>query len=309
MDRRNFIRKSFIYTSLVGLYASTLGRIPLLASQRSAAPSRGNYDLVAVRGGEPAAMYKRAMQEMGGMQRFVKRGQRVVVKPNIGWDVPAERAGNTNPELVAAIVRDCLEAGASRVFVFDNTCDNWQRCYQNSGIEEAVKQAGGQMVPGNLERYYRDVTIPGGKRLTSAKVHEQILDSDVFINVPVLKHHGSASITVAMKNLMGVVWDRRIWHRNDLHQCIADFCTFSKPDLNIVDAYLVMTQNGPKGTSTADLSLKKSLLVSTDIVAVDAASALIFGTQPENIGHIRIGDEMKIGKMDLSGLNIKRVAV
>lgn len=309
MNRRDFIQKGFIYSALAGLYTSTLGRIPLFAAQQQGSPARGNYDLVAVRGGEPVAMYKRAMQEMGGIQRFVKRGQRVVVKPNIGWDVPADRAGNTNPELVAAIVSDCLAAGASRVFVFDNTCDNWQRCYQNSGIEEAVKRAGGQMVPGNLERYYRDVNIPGGKRLTSAKVHEQILDSDVFINVPVLKHHGSTTVTVAMKNLMGVVWDRRFWHRNDLHQCIADFCTYRKPDLNIVDAYLVMTQNGPKGTSTADLSLKKSLLVSTDIVAVDAASALIYGTQPENIGHIRIGDEMKIGKMDLSSLNIKRVAV
>jgi len=309
MDRRNFLRKGFIYTSLAGLYASTLGRIPLLALQRPSVPSIGNYDLVAVRGGEPEAMYKRAMQEMGGMQRFVKRGQRVVVKPNIGWDVPSDRAGNTNPGLVAAIVRDCLAAGASRVFVFDNTCDNWQRCYQNSGIEDAVKKAGGQMVPGNLERYYRAVNILGGKRLTSAKVHEQLLDADVFINVPVLKHHGSTTVTVAMKNLMGVVWDRRYWHRNDLHQCIADFCTFRKPDLNIVDAYLVMTQNGPKGTSTADLSLMKSLLVSTDIVAVDAASTLIFGAQPENIGHIRIANEMKIGKMNLSSLNIKRVAV
>lgn len=254
-------------------------------------------------------MYRRAIQEMGGMQRFVKRGQRVVVKPNIGWDVPPDRAANTNPDLIGAIVKDCLDAGASRVFVFDNTCDNWQRCYQNSGIEEAVRRAGGQMVPGNLERYYRDVEIPGAQRLKTAKVHEAILDNDVFINVPVLKHHGSTTVTIAMKNLMGIVWDRRYWHRNDLHQCIADFCTYSKPTLNIVDAYLVMTKNGPKGTSTADLSLMKSLLVSTDIVAIDAASALIFGTQPENIGHIKIGDEMKIGKMDLSGLNIKRVAV
>jgi uncharacterized protein (DUF362 family) len=309
MDRRDFIRKGFIYSALAGLYSSTIGRIPLLAAQRPAGQSTGNYDLVAVRGGEPVAMYRRAIQEMGGMQRFVKRGQRVVVKPNIGWDVPPDRAANTNPDLIGAIVKDCLDAGASRVFVFDNTCDNWQRCYQNSGIEEAVRRGGGQMVPGNLERYYRDVEIPGAQRLKTAKVHEAILDNDVFINVPVLKHHGSTTVTIAMKNLMGIVWDRRYWHRNDLHQCIADFCLFRKPDLNIVDAYLVMTQNGPRGTSTADLAIKKSLLVSTDIVAIDAASTLIFGTQPENIGHIKIAAEMNLGKMNLDSLNIKRVAI
>lgn len=308
MDRRQFIRKGFIYSALAGLYTSTLGRIPAFGAGNQKAAG-GNYDLVAVRGGEPVEMYRKAMVEMGGMQRYVKRGQSVVVKPNIGWDVEPERAGNTNPQLVAAIVEDCLKAGASRVYVFDNTCDNWQRCYQNSGIEAAVRAAGGQMVPGNLERYYQEVNIPGAKRLKTTKVHEQIINSDVFINVPVLKHHASTSITIAMKNLMGVVWDRRYWHRNDLHQCIADFCLYRKPDLNIVDAYLVMTKNGPRGTSTADLSLMKSLIVSADIVAADTASAMIFGAQPNDIGHIRIAGEMKIGNSNMESLNIKRVYV
>jgi uncharacterized protein (DUF362 family) len=254
-------------------------------------------------------MYRRAMQEMGGMQRFVRRGQGVVVKPNIGWDVSPDRAANTNPDLVGAIVKDCLDAGASRVFVFDHTCDDWQRSYRNSGIEEAVRSAGGQMIPGNFERNYRDVEIPGARRLKTAKVHEAILDNDIFINVPVLKHHASTSVTIAMKNLMGIVWDRRYWHRNDLHQCIADFCLFRKPDLNIVDGYLVMTRNGPRGTSTADVTLMKSLLISPDVVAVDAASTLIFGSQPQSIGHIKIGSEMNIGQMNLERLNIKRVAI
>jgi uncharacterized protein (DUF362 family) len=308
MDRRQFLRKGFIFSTLAGMYASTIGRIPAFGAARQASAG-GNYDLVAVRGGEPVEMYRKAMVEMGGMQRFVRRGQTVVVKPNIGWDVSPERAANTNPQLVGAIVEDCLKVGARRVFVFDNTCDNWQRSYQNSGIEAAVRDAGGQMVPGNLERYYQEVSIPGAKRLTTAKVHEQILNTDVFINVPVLKHHASTSVTIAMKNLMGIVWDRRFWHRNDLHQCIADFCLYRKPDLNIVDAYLVMTQNGPRGTSTADLALMKSLLVSQDIVAIDAASTLIFGAQPRDVGHIRIGEEMNIGTANLETLNIKRVMV
>lgn len=309
MNRRQFIQKGFIYSTLTAAYAATLGRIPAFGRHLSSNTTRGNYDLVAVRGGEPVAMYHKAMAEQGGMQRYVRQGQTVVVKPNIGWDVEPQRAANTNPGLVAAIVEDCLKAGARRVYVLDNTCDNWQRCYQNSGIEAAVRAAGGQMVPANLERNYQEVTIPGAKRLTTAKVHEQVISCDVLINVPVLKHHASTSVTIAMKNLMGVVWDRRFWHRNDLHQCIADFCLYRKPDLNIVDAYLVMTQNGPRGTSTADLALMKSLLVSSDIVAIDAASALLFGAQPDDIGHIKIASEMRIGQSNLSALNIKRLIV
>ncbi len=307
MYRRDFLKKSFLYGAAAGLGASALGPLtPALAGLRPHI-IKGNYDLVAVRGDDLVAMFERAMQEMGGMSQWVKPGQTVVVKPNIGWDVIPDRAANTNPDLIGAIVRHCLQAGASRVTVFDHTCDNWQRSYENSGIEQAARDAGARIVPGNFERNYRDVSIPGAVRLKEAKVHEQILDNDVFINVPVLKHHSSTNVTIAMKNLMGIVWDRRYWHRNDLHQCIADFCLFRKPDLNIVDAMLVMTQNGPRGTSTADLVRKNSLLISSDIVAADAASTLIFGEQPANIGHLAIAERMNIGSLDLSRMNIQRV--
>lgn len=307
MDRRDFIRKGFLFGTATGIGMSGLASVSGNLSLLQPESKKGNYDLVAVRGEDIVAMFESAMQEMGGMSQWVKPGQSVVVKPNIGWDVVPERAANTNPDLVAAIIRHCLEAGASRVNVFDHTCDNWERSYANSGIERAVSDAGGRMVPGNFERNYRSVSIPGAVKLKEAKVHEQILDNDVFINVPVLKHHSSTNLTIAMKNLMGVVYDRRFWHRNDLHQCIADFCLFKKPDLNIVDAMLVMTQNGPRGTSTSDLVRKNSLLVSSDIVTIDAASALIFGSQPSDIGYMSIADKMNIGKIDLSGKNIKRV--
>ncbi len=302
------MRKSFIYSALGSVYASTIGRMPLFAS-RSIRSGAGNYDLVAVRGGEVVEMYRRAMKEMGGMEKYVRPGQTVALKPNASWDVPPERAANTNPDLVAAIVEDCLGAGADRVLVFDNTCDNWERSYENSGVAAAVRRAGGQMLHAHMERYYKEVSIPGARRLTSAKVFDRLRESDVFINVPVLKHHGSTTVTIAMKNLMGVVWDRRFWHRNDLHQCIADFCLYRKPDLNIVDAYLVMTRNGPRGTSEADLTRMRSLLVSSDIVAVDAAGAMLLGHQPNDIGHLRIGAEMNIGTTNLDALNIQRVVL
>jgi len=266
------------------------------------------YDLVAIKGGEPEVMFDKAIEVLGGMKAFVQKGQTVLVKPNIGWDVTPERAGNTNPKLVKRVIEHCLQAGARQVYVFDNTCDKWDRCYANSGIEKAVKDAGGTMVPGHTESYYQSVDIPQGKKLKKAKVHELVLQSDVFINIPVLKHHSGAKLTIAMKNLMGVVWDRMYWHRNDLQQCIADYATFEKkPTLNIIDAYRVMMKNGPRGVSEADVSLMKSQIVAPDIVAADAAAAKIFGKEPEDIGHITLADEMGAGTMTLDKLNIHRV--
>lgn len=305
MKRREFIIKG-VSAGVVTGTSLGLGGITGLAS---ALPPQNTYDLVAVRDGEPDVMFDRAIASLGGMTKYVKKGQKVVVKPNIGWDVIPERAGNTNPKLVGRIVKHCLEAGASEVYVFDNTCDAWNLCYKNSGIEKAVKDAGGKLVPGNTENYYQSVQIPKGKRLKEARVHELILNSDVFINVPVLKHHSSASISLAMKNLMGVVWDRRYWHRNDLHQCIADFVTWRKPTLNVIDGYRVMLRNGPRGVSEADVVMMKQLIVSADIVAADAAATLVFGSKPQDIPHIRIANEMKLGTMDLSRLNINRIKI
>jgi len=302
MKRRDFIRKgagaaAFAGASLSLPFNNNLWASPLLP-----------FDLVAIKGGEPDIMFDQAIEAMGGMQSFIKKGQTVVLKPNIGWDVSPERAGNTNPLLVKRVVQHCLEAGAKEVYVFDNTCDKWDKCYATSGIEKAVKDAGGKLAPGNTENYYHEVQIPGGEKLKSTKVHELILESDVFINMPVLKSHSSAQLTITMKNLMGVVWDRGYWHRNDLNQCIADYATFAKkPTLNIVDAYRVMMKNGPRGVSEADVSLMKSLIISPDMVAADAASAKMFGKSPDDVPYIGIADSMGIGTMELDKLNVHRI--
>jgi uncharacterized protein (DUF362 family) len=305
MDRRDFIKKS-IQAGIIAGSAASFGKYSTLFASHSSLPSN-NYDLVAIKGGEPDAMFDKAIESFGGMKSFVKKGQKVVVKPNIGWDVTPERAGNTNPVLVKRIVQHCYEAGAKEVYIFDNTCDNWKRCYSNSGIEKAAKDAGGKMVPGNSESYYQKVEVKQGKKLTDTKVHELILESDVFINVPILKDHSSTHLTIAMKNLMGNVWDRQYWHRNDLHQCIADFTSFRKPDLNIVDAYYVMKKNGPRGTSRGDVVLLKSQIISPDIVAVDAAAAKLFGMEPADVEYIKFANDMKLGTMNLSKLNINRI--
>ena len=305
MKRREFIIKGIGAAAFTGA-AFSFGGLTRVMGSRPFSPLEA-YDMVAIKGGEPAGMFDKAISSMGGIGKYVKKGQSVVVKPNIGWDAPPERAANTNPELIKRIVKHCIDAGASDVYVFDNTCDKWNKCYVNSGLEAAVKEAGGKMVPGHTESYYQEVEIKEGLKLKSAKVHELILESDVFINVPVLKNHGSARLTIAMKNLMGVVWDRGYWHRNDLHQCIADYATFRPPDLNIVDGYRVMMKNGPRGVSTADVSLMKSLILSPDIVAVDAAATKLFGMEPYEIPYIDLAEELGAGTSDLKQLNINRI--
>jgi uncharacterized protein (DUF362 family) len=303
MKRREFINKS-VKAGVLTTASLTLGNIPnLLASTPQ------EFDLVAIKGGEPDFMFDKAINSIGGMKSFVKKGNTVVIKPNIGWDVNPERAANTNPVLVKRITEHCFEAGAKDVYVFDHTCDDWNSCYSNSGVERAVKDAGGKIVPGNSERYYQEVDVSEGKRLTKAKVHELILESDVFINVPILKSHSSANLTISMKNLMGIVWDRRYWHRNDLHQCIADFTSFRKPNLNVIDAYYVMKKNGPRGVSKADVVTMKSQIISSDIVAADAAAAKLFGLEPQDIDYLKIANEMKLGEIDLNKLNINRIII
>jgi uncharacterized protein (DUF362 family) len=306
MDRREFMKWGIGAGVLAGTSIVT-GYEKLFASTANA-PSEP-YQLVAIKGGEPDVMFQKGIEAFGGIRAFVKKGQKVVVKPNIGWDVSPERGGNTNPKLVAEIVKQCLNAGAKEVYVFDHTCDNWQQCYKNSGIEAAVKNAGGKMAPAHTENYYHDVNLPNGKNLKTAKEHELILESDVFINVPVLKNHGSTRVTISMKNMMGNVWDRRFWHGNDVHQCIADFAAYRKPTLNVIDAYYVMKQNGPRGVSTSDVVMMKSQIISTDIVAADTAATKLFGDNPADVRHIQIAADKKVGRMDIENLNIKRIAI
>ena len=295
-------RRTFLKALGAGLAGST-GRL----SAREVAA--GVPDLVAVKNGDPEVLFDRGIEALGGMGRFVKKGQTVVVKPNIGWNVGPERAANTNPRLVRRIIEHCRQAGAKEVYVFDHTCDAWRDSYRTSGIEQAVKEAGGKIAPGNSEGYFQTVAVAKGQRLREAKEHELILQSDVFINAPVLKSHGGARLTVAMKNLMGIVWDRGEWHANDLHQCIADFASYRKPDLNVVDAYNVMMRHGPRGVSAADVVNMQSQLLSTDLVTADAAAAKLFGLEPDAVGYIRLAKEMGAGRGDLENLAIRRIVL
>ncbi|MDR0901453.1 MAG: DUF362 domain-containing protein [Opitutaceae bacterium] len=302
--RRDFLKNGFAVGAAFSL--ADLGGL-FSATARADAPAGGAPKLVAIRDGDRASMLDRAINELGGMSAFVRPGQSVVIKPNIGWDTPPERSANTHPDVVRRLVQLCLAAGASSVSVFDHTCDLWERAYENSGVAQAVKDAGGKIVPGHDKSYYREVTIPGAEKLKTVLVHSLILDSDVFINAPVLKHHGGATMTACMKNLMGAIWDRPFYHKNNLHQCITDFLRFKKPDLNVLDAYAPMMRNGPKGKSVEDLIHTKTLLASADIVAIDAAASKILGHAEAGIEHVRLGAAAGIGIGELAKVNIQRI--
>jgi len=307
MKRRDFIKT----TAAVGVAVLTFDQLQA-AIAKNQIMVESAPDIVAVMGGEPAQLLERALQEMGGIEKYVKKGQSVVIKPNIGWDKKPEFGANTNPDLIDALIRQCFKAGAKKVTVFDHTCDNWQKCYASSGIEAAAKAAGAIVLPGNDETYYKEVAIPQGVKLKSTKVHQALLDADVWFNVPVLKNHGGAGLTISMKNYMGIVWDRGYFHANDLQQCIADACTWEKrPALNIIDAYRCVHKNGPQGRSLSDAALLKTLIISKDIVAGDTAAVGLYNQVEKmdinNVGHIANGEKLKLGTQNLSKLNIKRI--
>lgn len=302
MNRREFL-KTAAYGGAATVFSLVMSMRPLklLAAETTDYP-----DIVAVRGGEPAALYKRGIEAFGGIQNFVRKGQTVLIKPNMAWGVGPERAANTNPELIREVIKSCLEAGAKSVSIFDHTCDQWESAYTNSTLESVAKDSGAAVAPGHIESHYQTISIPNGT-LTQVKVHELYLSSDVIINVPVLKHHSGTGMTAGMKNLMGVVWDRGEYHRTSLDNCIADFCLFKRPTLNIIDAYKVMLTGGPRGHAGSRYSNPRMLIFSTDIVAADTAAARTFGVEPSSVSYITHAESRGVGSAKLDGMKIQRI--
>jgi len=261
-------------------------------------------------GADPAELARRAIAALGGIERFVKSGAEVIVKPNIchAYYGP-EYATTTNPQVVAAIVTLCLGAGAKRVRVMDQPFGGSpQAAYAKSGIEDAVKAAGGQMDVMKSMRY-REVAFPEGRLLKKWKVYGDILDADTVINVPIAKNHGSATLTLSMKNLMGVVENRNGLHAKGLHQSIADLCTVVRPQLTVVDASRILVRNGPTGGNLDDVKKTDTVIASADMVAADSYAATLFGLAGKDIDYIRFGSEMGLGQMDLGAIKVEEIAV
>lgn len=281
------------------------------ATLAAAVPASAAY-LAVARGpnADPREITRRAIAALGGIERFVHKGADVIIKPNVCTAYHTfEYASTTNPEVVAALVQLCLGAGARRVRVMDFPFGGTaQASYEKSGIAAAVKAAGG-VTEAMSNMKYRDVEIPQGKRLKQWKIYGDILDADVVINVPIAKDHSSARLTLGMKNLMGVVLDRNGMHSRGLHQSIADINTVVRPQLTVVDAIRILTDNGPTGGNLNDVKKLDTVIASADVVAADAFATTLFGLKPGDIDYIRFGAEMGLGKMDLNAIKIEQVAV
>jgi uncharacterized protein (DUF362 family) len=298
MKRREFLKR--IAAAVAGVAISRVVRVESDAGQVMGAEL--SSQIVSVTG-SPSSATEKAVAELGGIKKFVRSGDKVLIKPNIAWDRTPEQAANTHPDVVATLVRLCRSAGASSVFVADMTCNPWRVTYVNSGIDAAVKAAGGTMRP---PINFRKVTLPKTELLKEAEVLEEILDADVVINVPVAKVHGShARVTISMKNWMGAVRDRGFFHRTDLNRCIAEISSFIRPAFVVVDATRVLLTNGPAGPGQTKVF--DTVLAGTDFVALDAYAAKNFlGIDPSDVRHIGIAAAMGLGQCDLSKIKIRQ---
>ncbi len=304
LDRRDFIKNA----AAAGIAFAGFPLIGYSKTQNAQAATK-DIDLAIAKGSDdPKKLVGEAIDAFGGMSRFVSKGDIVVVKPNIGWSRTPEQAANTNPYVVEEIVKLCLDAGAKKVKVFDRTCNPAKRTYQRSGIAAAVKRAGGDIQYVD-ERKFKSVKIPEGRLLKSWKMYKEALDADVLINVPIAKHHSTSRLTMAMKNLMGILGGNRGDLHNQLGQKLADINTAIKPNLIILDAYRILTNHGPNSGTPDDVKLTKQVIVGTDPVAVDSYGATLFGLTGQDLDYVKIGHEMGLGEMALSKVSMKTIEV
>ncbi|HUJ18817.1 MAG TPA: DUF362 domain-containing protein [Nitrospirota bacterium] len=300
MDRRRFLRLA----ALTGAGLSVPGGLDRLVE---AAEQATRPDLVVARGASPEQLVRSSLDALGGIGKFISRGDVVVVKPNIAWDRTPEQAGNTNPEVVAAIVKLCFDAGAKKVKVFDRPVNDPRRCYVQSGIATAVRALGAEADYMD-DRKFKDMAI-NGEALKSWPLYTDVFEADKVINVPIAKHHGLAKLTLSMKNWMGVMGGSRRQIHQRLDESLADLSRTIKPTLTILDAVRILTANGPQGGSLADVKKLDTIVVGSDPVAIDSFGATLFGMKGSDLGYVTLGHKQGLGQMDLNRLHIRKIAV
>lgn len=283
-----------------GGYAARVAAGPRQVRDFGRDGSGGARFAIAKSSRDPALLTRRAIEALGGMQRFVSRGDVVAVKPNIGWDRMPVHAANTNPLVVAEVVRLAFEAGAKRVIVTDASCNEARRCFQRSGIWRSAHELGADVVLPAPHRF-REMRMRG-EVLDEWPIYTPLIEVDRVINVPVAKHHNLCRFTAAMKNWYGILGGRR----NRLHQnidvSIADLATFMRPTLTVMDATRVLVRNGPQGGNIDDARDMHQVVASLDQVAVDAYGATLIGESPNNIGYLALGEQRGLGTMDYLSL-------
>jgi len=314
-DRRAFMRVGITSALAVGSVALGLGlrardghgkkkALPKLKDHR-VPKVQGAVEMAIVRGPDAAANVRRAVAAVGGMERFVKKGERVVVKPNIGWNRLPEQAANTNPEVVAEVVRLVAAAGAGKVWVTDVSVNTAEQCFTRSGIEKAAKAAGAIVVRPDAPNF-REVDV-SGKLLKTGDVLFPFVDADRVINVPLVKQHGLSGATMAMKNWYGVLGGQRVKLHQNIHLSIVDLAAMVKPTLTILDATRILLANGPTGGSLADVKQMDTIAVGTDEVALDAFGATLLGLVPGDLGFIIEGMKAGLGTSDWRSLKTEEL--
>jgi uncharacterized protein (DUF362 family) len=300
MDRRNFIK-----TGAVSIGALTLARDVSLFGASNSKMSIIKYsssptDAAGI-AKEAAVLTRTAVDALGGMGRFVSKGETVCIKPNIAWNRTPEQAATTNPDAVAEVVKMCLEAGASEVKVLDNTCHKAKQCYPKSGIQAAASKAGAEVIMPTT-RSFRKTKLPKGQVIKEWEIFTDVLKADKFINMPIAKHHGLSKLTLSMKNLMGCCGGKRNRFHQNMGGVLTDLAQFFKPDLNIMDAIRVMTANGPIGGNLEDVARRDTVIAGVDQVAMDAFGATLFGLDPMEISYVVEGQKRGLGTSDYASL-------
>lgn len=305
-----FTRRGFLKTAAqTGLFL-TLGH-PLTSAVNSVWGSevKSSFpDLVVVKG-DPVKAVLTALDRLGGMKRFVKTGQSVVIKPNMSFAKTPDQATNTSPAVVAAVARACIEAGAKKVLVLDHTLHKGELCLDMSGIATSCKAITNTYVLAlNDERFFQELPVPQGKVLTSVKVLQEVVRSDVLISLPTAKSHSATGVSLGMKGLMGLIWDRKYFHAKvDLNQAIADLTSVIKPHLTIIDASRALITGGPSGPGRIDTL--NTIIAGIDPVAVDTFGVSIAPWynklfKVDQVKHIMAAYRMGLGTINLDQLQI-----
>ncbi len=257
----------------------------------------------------PEALTRAAVNAIGGMGRFVKRGDVVVVKPNIGWDRVPAQAANTNPDVVKTVVMMCLEAGAKKVRVFDRPCNDPRRCYYRSGIQGAVESIGNPaaVIEFTDDRKFEVLPIKNSKTLPSWSFYRPAFEADKIINVPIAKHHNAARLTMTLKNVMGLLGGNRGNIHHDLDINIAELNTIVKFNLHVLDAVRILTANGPQGGRLEDVKVVNKVMAGTDPVALDSYGATLFGITGYDVPHVVNAYKLGEGEIDLKKVRIINV--
>ena len=299
-------RRKFLKTAAAGMALGLVGR-------PSFSFAKEEYDL-AVISGEPAAATRKALEAIGGISQFVKRGQRVVLKPNMSFARTPDLSATTHPLVVATVAQACMEAGAQQVLVLDHTLHRAEICLERTGIRDACKSISGVHVLALQERtFFREVKVPKGKDLESVEVVKEILDGYILINIPVAKSHSATGVSLGMKGLMGLVWDRESFHsRFNINQAIADLGTVIRPQLTILDATRALVSGGPGGPG--EVKKPNLIIAGTDPVAVDSYGVSIVPWYGQNfkgrqVEHLLAAYEKGLGKIDIDQLKVFREKV